>query len=130
MRLRVDHIGACAFEHFGVVRAALDADARNRIGQGSFWQRVGREIVGAGAQQFVQGHRPQTVCHQNNLQSAALALTDHIRNLGQARLVILVDREYDEFQFAGIVLSQKRCRFGKIEVAPGFAQFGFHIFDK
>ena len=78
----------------------------------------------------MQGHRPQTVCHQNNLQSAALALADHIRNLGQARLVILVDRKYDEFQFAGIVLSQERCRFGKIEVAPGFAQFGFHVLDK
>ncbi len=114
---------------FGQHRGGL-AHPLDRVVQRALRQGVGHEIVGAQLQHLVQDRRADLVGDQQHLDLLGLGRLDHVVHLGQFAFVLAVDGDGDELHARTVGLFQKDQRILKVQVAPGFAQFLFHVVDQ
>ena len=67
---------------------------------------------------------------QDHFDMTCFCLRDDLGHHWQVVFIFGIERQRDKFKRRRLGLAEKCKTFRKAQVAPGFAQFGFHIFDK
>ena len=112
------------------LRLAGLADAFDRLFQGTVGQRIGHEIIGTQAKQLMQAGGADLVGDEDHLDMALGGGADHLGDAGQIALVFAIDGDGHEFEAGGIGLGEEFAGILEGEVAPGFAEFEFHVVDQ
>ena len=95
-----------------------------------FGQRIGHEIICASAQQLMQQNRRQGFGDQQDTDGfRGRPFDDHADQVG-LRFVVIIQRDGQQFQIGRFRVIQKRDRFDKPQLAPGFGKFCFHVLDQ
>ena len=120
----------CRHGHRGLCHTLTGPNAFHRLVESLLGQRVGHEIIGSGLQQTVQNGRADVLGHEDDLDVAFLGLFDDADDQFDVLFIFVIDRKGHEFQIFCLRLRKESLGLHEIEVAPGFAQFGFDVIDQ
>jgi hypothetical protein len=93
-------------------------------------ERVGQEVVRAEPQELVQRGGRDAVGHDDHADAARLRGPDHLAEEAHVGLVLGGDGQRDEHEVVRLGLLEKGARLFEAEVAPAFAELGFHVLDQ